>query len=169
MAIDKLVFERLGACPAVQAASSEEQPEMLPMGGTGYTVRHVCVCVCERERESVCVCVRCICSLISSSVSRCVCMCVWVFMCVGAPLSRGSQQQRALPRCTTHIFTTLIHSFSPSLACSLTHSCIHTQVVFDPLDGSSITCANFAVGSIFGIWPGGVVEGRKGREQVAAA
>jgi hypothetical protein len=27
------------------------------------------------------------------------------------------------------------------------------QVVFDPLDGSSIVGANFAVGSIFGIYP----------------
>lgn len=40
---------------------------------------------------------------------------------------------------------------------------------FDPLDGSSIIDANFAVGSIFGIWPGIGVLHRSGREQVAAA
>lgn len=42
-------------------------------------------------------------------------------------------------------------------------------VVFDPLDGSSIVGANFAVGSIFGVWPGLGVEGRCGAEQAAAA
>ena len=42
------------------------------------------------------------------------------------------------------------------------------QVAFDPLDGSSIVAANFAVGSIFGIWPGDQLIGRKGREQAAA-
>lgn len=39
----------------------------------------------------------------------------------------------------------------------------------DPLDGSSIVDANFAVGSIYGIWPGKSLIGRKGREQVASA
>jgi sedoheptulose-bisphosphatase len=43
------------------------------------------------------------------------------------------------------------------------------QVAFDPLDGSSIVDANFAVGSIFGVWPDGPLVGRSGREQVAAA
>ena len=42
------------------------------------------------------------------------------------------------------------------------------QVAFDPLDGSSIVGANFAVGSIFGVWPGGHLVGRKGSDQVAA-
>lgn len=42
------------------------------------------------------------------------------------------------------------------------------SVAFDPLDGSSIVAANFAVGSIFGIWPGDQLVGRKGREQAAA-
>ncbi len=42
------------------------------------------------------------------------------------------------------------------------------QVAFDPLDGSSIVGANFAVGSIFGIWPGDELIGRKGSEQAAA-
>ncbi|GIL76303.1 hypothetical protein Vretimale_5829 [Volvox reticuliferus] len=42
-------------------------------------------------------------------------------------------------------------------------------VVFDPLDGSSIMGANFPVGTIFGIWPGGSPVGRAGRQQVAAA
>jgi sedoheptulose-bisphosphatase len=43
------------------------------------------------------------------------------------------------------------------------------SVGFDPLDGSSIIDANFSVGSIFGIWPGTKLLGRKGREQVASA
>ncbi len=42
-------------------------------------------------------------------------------------------------------------------------------MVFDPLDGSSIVGANFSVGTIFGVWPGNGVVGRRGREQVAAA
>ena len=40
------------------------------------------------------------------------------------------------------------------------------SVAFDPLDGSSIVDANFAVGTIVGIWPGNGLLGRKGREQV---
>ncbi|KAF6260023.1 hypothetical protein COO60DRAFT_939814 [Scenedesmus sp. NREL 46B-D3] len=43
------------------------------------------------------------------------------------------------------------------------------SVAFDPLDGSSIFDANFAVGSIFGVWPGGTPLGQSGRDQVAAA
>lgn len=43
------------------------------------------------------------------------------------------------------------------------------QVAFDPLDGSSIIAANFAVGSIFGIWPGGSLLGMTGCQQAAAA
>jgi hypothetical protein len=43
------------------------------------------------------------------------------------------------------------------------------QVAFDPLDGSSIVGANWAVGSIFGVWPGSSLVGRTGREQAAAA
>lgn len=42
------------------------------------------------------------------------------------------------------------------------------SVGFDPLDGSSIIDANFAVGSIFGVWPGSQLLGRTGREQVAS-
>lgn len=42
------------------------------------------------------------------------------------------------------------------------------SVAFDPLDGSSIIPANFAVGSIFGIWPGNGLLNRTGREQSAA-
>lgn len=41
-------------------------------------------------------------------------------------------------------------------------------VVFDPLDGSSLVDANFAIGSIFGIYKGGDIIGRTPREQVAA-
>ena len=42
------------------------------------------------------------------------------------------------------------------------------SVGFDPLDGSSIIDANFSVGSIFGIWPGKGLLGRRGREQAAS-
>lgn len=42
-------------------------------------------------------------------------------------------------------------------------------VAFDPLDGSSVLGADFAVGSIFGVWPGEDLSGLKGRDQVAAA
>jgi sedoheptulose-bisphosphatase len=42
------------------------------------------------------------------------------------------------------------------------------SVAFDPLDGSSIVGANFAVGSIVGVWPGRGLVGRLGREQCAA-
>ncbi len=41
-------------------------------------------------------------------------------------------------------------------------------VVFDPLDGSSLVDANLAIGSIFGIYEGTSVIGKKPREQVAA-
>ena len=40
------------------------------------------------------------------------------------------------------------------------------SVAFDPLDGSSIVDANFAVGTIMGIWPGNGLLNRKGKEQV---
>lgn len=42
------------------------------------------------------------------------------------------------------------------------------SVVFDPLDGSSLVDANFAVGSIFGIYRGNDLIGRAPKEQVAA-
>ena len=38
VAADKAIFERLGQCSAVQAASSEEQPEIVSLPGKGYTV-----------------------------------------------------------------------------------------------------------------------------------
>ena len=41
-------------------------------------------------------------------------------------------------------------------------------VAFDPLDGSSIIGSNFAVGSIFGVWPGIGVVGKKVGDQAAA-
>jgi sedoheptulose-bisphosphatase len=41
-------------------------------------------------------------------------------------------------------------------------------VCFDPLDGSSIVDANFAVGSIFGIWPKWELVGSSCRNQVGA-
>ena len=42
------------------------------------------------------------------------------------------------------------------------------SVAFDPLDGSSIVDANFAVGTIVGIWPGNGLLNRTGKEQVAS-
>jgi len=41
------------------------------------------------------------------------------------------------------------------------------SVAFDPLDGSSIVDTNFAVGTIFGVWPGTKLTGIKGSEMVA--
>lgn len=42
------------------------------------------------------------------------------------------------------------------------------SVAFDPLDGSSIVDANFAVGTIVGVWPGSTLLNRTGREQSCA-
>jgi len=42
------------------------------------------------------------------------------------------------------------------------------SVAFDPLDGSSIIDANFAVGTIVGVWPGAGLLNRRGSEQVAS-
>jgi hypothetical protein len=35
---DDVIFNHLRSCPAVETASSEEQSDILPMGGRGYTV-----------------------------------------------------------------------------------------------------------------------------------
>lgn len=42
------------------------------------------------------------------------------------------------------------------------------SVAYDPLDGSSVIPAGWAVGSIFGIWPGEELLGRRGLDQAAA-
>jgi sedoheptulose-bisphosphatase len=42
------------------------------------------------------------------------------------------------------------------------------KVAFDPLDGSSVIASNFAVGSIFGVWPGGALLGQRVGNQAAA-
>lgn len=42
------------------------------------------------------------------------------------------------------------------------------SVVYDPLDGSSLVGANFAIGSIFGVYESKSAIGKKPREQVAA-
>lgn len=42
------------------------------------------------------------------------------------------------------------------------------SVAYDPLDGSSLVDANFAIGSIFGIYAGSEIVGKKPRDQVAA-
>jgi fructose-1,6-bisphosphatase len=39
-------------------------------------------------------------------------------------------------------------------------------VAFDPLDGSSIVDTNFAVGTIFGVWPGDKLKDITGAQQV---
>jgi sedoheptulose-bisphosphatase len=41
-------------------------------------------------------------------------------------------------------------------------------VTFDPLDGSSIIPTNFAVGSIFAVWPKGDLTKMTGKDMVAA-
>ena len=43
------------------------------------------------------------------------------------------------------------------------------SVAYDPLDGSSIISAGWAVGAIFAIFPGRGLVGRPGRDQAAAA
>ena len=42
-------------------------------------------------------------------------------------------------------------------------------VTFDPIDGSNIIESNYTVGSIFGIWPNGDINGMSGRDMVGAA
>ena len=42
-------------------------------------------------------------------------------------------------------------------------------VAFDPLDGSSLVSANLTIGSIFGIWAGSELKGKKGNELMASA
>lgn len=42
------------------------------------------------------------------------------------------------------------------------------SVAFDPLDGSSVIDSNFAVGTIWGIWPGSKLTGIKGADMKAA-
>lgn len=42
------------------------------------------------------------------------------------------------------------------------------SVAFDPLDGSSIIDTNFAVGTIFGVWPGSKLVGVTGRQLAGA-
>lgn len=42
------------------------------------------------------------------------------------------------------------------------------SVAFDPLDGSSVIDTNFAVGTIFGVWPGDKLTGITGRELKAS-
>ena len=42
------------------------------------------------------------------------------------------------------------------------------SIAFDPLDGSSVVGAGWAVGAIFGVWPGRGLVGRRGEEQCAS-
>jgi sedoheptulose-bisphosphatase len=96
---DDIIFKHLKGCGAVHTASSEERPEMVALGGEGYSVG-----------------------------SRAV------------PLPLASRSLHVQSR----------------------------QVAFDPLDGSSVVTANFAVGSIFGVWPSDQILGKKGEDQAAA-
>ncbi|CAG9466885.1 unnamed protein product [Pedinophyceae sp. YPF-701] len=87
----------------------------------------------------------------------------------------GDKQLLADLQADEVIFRNLKESGVVSLACSEEQpDVVHTGgsgycVAFDPLDGSSIYGANWAVGSIFGVWPGDHLIGRTGREQSAAA
>jgi sedoheptulose-bisphosphatase len=54
------------------------------------------------------------------------------------------------------------------IPCGATGAGTVYSVGFDPLDGSSIYDANFAVGTIMGIWPGTTLLNRKGNEQCCA-
>ncbi len=38
MAADAIVLERMRECGAVETASSEERPELIPLGGFGFSV-----------------------------------------------------------------------------------------------------------------------------------
>jgi sedoheptulose-bisphosphatase len=42
-------------------------------------------------------------------------------------------------------------------------------VTFDPIDGSTVIDCNFSIGSIFGIWMTKDLEGKTGRQLIAAA
>eukprot|EP00951_Prasinocladus_malaysianus_P018145 scaffold144228_cov36-Prasinocladus_malaysianus.AAC.1 len=42
------------------------------------------------------------------------------------------------------------------------------SVAFDPLVGSNVVDSNFAVGTVFGVWPGDQLLGVRGYDQVAA-
>jgi len=72
------------------------------------------------------------------------------------------------------LFESLKYSHACSFACSeevpepVALGGSGFSVAFDPLDGSSIVDTNFAVGTIFGIWPGDNLVGITGREQAAA-
>jgi sedoheptulose-bisphosphatase len=94
---------------------------------------------------------------------------------VGTVNSFGDSQLDIDIKCDDLIFKTLKLSKLVALASSeekpIEVNCDGTGfcVSFDPLDGSSIVDANFAVGSIFGIWEGDQSFLRRtGREQNAA-
>lgn len=62
-------------------------------------------------------------------------------------------------------------SLSHVLCQHIDHRLLSSQgysVAFDPLDGSSIIDTNFAVGTIFGVWPGNRLVGISGRELAAS-
>ena len=64
-----------------------------------------------------------------------------------------------------------LHSF-PFYAVSIAlrvKNRIEHAVVYDPLDGSSLIDANFSIGSIFGVYPGTHLLGRKVSDMIAAA
>jgi len=68
--------------------------------------------------------------------------------------------------CESHLVSSFVSEEQPEvieLDASLPYC-----VAFDPLDGSSLIDTNFSVGSIFGIYEGNAIVGRKPEEQVAA-
>ena len=66
--------------------------------------------------------------------------------------------------------TRLVHAFASEEHPELVeiHPGAPFTVVYDPLDGSSLVEADFAIGSIFGVYPGSMLFGRTPREQIAA-
>lgn len=68
--------------------------------------------------------------------------------------------------CETRLVAACASEEHPGLMAVDSHA--QFTVVYDPLDGSSLVDANFAIGSIFGVYPGSELLFRTPREQVAA-
>jgi fructose-1,6-bisphosphatase len=52
VAADTVLFQKLRECGAVEIASSEENTAMVPMGGSGYSVRRLS-CVGQKQLDEV--------------------------------------------------------------------------------------------------------------------
>ncbi|MBI2523798.1 fructose-1,6-bisphosphatase [Candidatus Peregrinibacteria bacterium] len=68
--------------------------------------------------------------------------------------------------CETRLVSACASEERPALMKMDSHA--KFMVVYDPLDGSSLVDANFAIGSIFGVYPASETPPRMPREQVAA-